>query len=239
MKIKTIILCIILLAVSRSITAQQQKTILVLKDYSASIDSTDATQIKEDALLRTVLVKEIQNVGDQVVLSYIFANSGSVVNEKTLVFSMPKSKGNKAMQRSKSLKYKLAFINSVITALKSDEPRSNQTRILASLPRIAYWSDKSEGLRVLLLSDLLEASPRRVLDDLTSKGDAQQKADIDAQALIKDFHLKSSHNNDLIIDAYIPLEMMHTAAGLEFIHYYWRKVFSQVFPSSTLNFHTL
>ena len=157
----------------------QHSTTLILKDHSGSIQHFGEQLAKEKQLLKTILLKQVQSSGDQVVLSYLYRNTASVSNEKVMMLEIPEKFSD---QTSRVQLFSFSFIAQVTQVLESNQPRSDQTRILESIPRMLKWS--KDNLRVVILSDMLEYSGQRKLSNLKSREDAISKAKSDVQYLI-------------------------------------------------------
>jgi hypothetical protein len=228
---KKILLFMSLIA-SVSLPAQQNTT-LILKDHSGSIQHSQKQLAKEQQLLKTILLKQVQSSGDQVVFSYLYRNTASVSNEKLMVLEIPEKFSD---QSSRVQLFSFSFIAQVIEALESNQPRSDQTRILESIPRMLKWSQ--ENLQVVILSDLLEYSPQRKLNSLKSREDAISKAKADVAFLIDRYAISSS-DNSIQIDCYLPVCMMENEEKYQYLSFYWDIVFTAFFPNMNLNFHTL
>lgn len=242
--IKTLILLATLFIGVES--SAQQNVILICKDQSGSVQPTEIQQAEEDALLKKHLIEHIKQPGDAVVLSYLYKNTASVTNERVFTWNSPKLSNSDqsdelktARDRSSQLKSRFGFVNRVVETVKTYQPKSDETRILEALPRLVKWVEKSENVQIIFLSDLIEYSPRRKLLNLNSKQEAEDKAKADIDAIVKDFHLSPSNCPGLMIDCYLPVELMDNRATFQFIQYYWQVVFEQLFQTYNVKFHTL
>lgn len=223
----------------------QTTTTLIFKDHSGSIQPS-ADQVKTEAMiLKTILLKTVKQKGDRIIISYLYRNTNSVSNTKELVFDP--SIGNtdatdklaQARAKSQLMKAKFGFINRVGQTLWTDEMKSDQTRILEALPKIGSYLKEGGNVHVVFLSDMLESSPRRELLSIRSKEGAEAKAKQDVSQIMTDFDLTASSYPHLTIDCYLPLVMMERTQALQFVPYYWKTVFSHLFGTQNLKFHTL
>lgn len=239
-------LLILLFVLSVSISRAQENVLIIGKDQSDSMKPTELHQTQENTVLRQHLIDRIQKPGDVVVLSYLYRNTASVSNERVFkwAFSQRSQNGKydklqQAQQRSKLLKSKLSFINTVIQEVSKPQPISDETRILAITPRIHHWLGQAHKVEVLFLSDMIEYSPRRKLIQLSSKGQAQNLGVHDAQKLVQDFGLNSLAHREVTVHCYLPVSMMDTRSTFQYVQYYWQTVFTTLFLGSTTQFHTL
>ncbi|QMU65999.1 MAG: hypothetical protein GKR88_18085 [Flavobacteriaceae bacterium] len=184
------------------------QTTLIFDDKSGSVKPTAEQIKKRETILKKMLLQRINSSDDQVILSYLQKNSGNIANSK------------------------------VLNVFKTEVPKSNETHILASIPRIFEELQLSGNLQVIYLSDMLEYSPRRKLY-LRSKSEAEKKGIVDANNIIKDFGLSKSSYPDLQVDCYLPVSMTNQATTFSYISYYWKTVFLTIFQTKNIKFHTL
>jgi len=236
---------IISLCLSVSMLIHAQHTTIFFKDHSGSINQSAAQIARETTILKTVLLKNINEPNDRVMISYLYRNSASVSNVKEFVFTLPQNSNQplteieKVRQKSQTMQVKFGFINQVSNALQTQEKKSNETRILEALPRIDEAVKQSETVTVIFFSDMLESSPRRQFTRINSKADAETKAQQDIDQLMQDFGLVASNHPDLTIACYLPVGEMENGISFQFIEYYWRAIFKHLFGTQNIQFSTL
>ncbi len=220
------------------------QTTIIYKDQSGSVRPSLIQIKKEQTIIKKTLLERINQAGDQVIISYLYKNTGNISNAKVLVFEptentiAPASTAGKAREKTRLMREKFLFISKVLRALNQDVPKSNETHILASLPKIYDQLLLHADIRVIYLSDMLEYSPIRKLF-LRSKSDAEQKGRRDAQRIIQDFNLSKRAFSQLKIDCYLPVGMMNHHTTFSYLSYYWETVFKTVFATDNLKFHGL
>lgn len=223
-----------------------QTTTLIFKDHSGSIQPTQEQIAKEKNIVKQTLLETITQSGDKVVISYLYRNTNAISNKKELVFTPP-APPKKDMTSLEKTRYQASFtqakfryINHVEKALETDQPKSDQTRILEALPKIASHLEQKNVVRVLMLSDMLESSDRCELSRaLHSKQDAEKKAKKHVLQIMTDFDLQASNHPTLQIDCYLPVEIMESGQVFQLLPYYWAEVFRYLFGTEQLKFHTL
>ncbi|WP_422005359.1 hypothetical protein [Roseivirga pacifica] len=209
----------------------QSSAIFIEEDISGSVELTEEQSKKEETYIKRYLLPKLNFEPVIISVGFLFANSGSVLNNRTIEYE-PKGSGNENQQN------KFLAINKVIKTLKANTSRSNQTQILATLKTISKAASEHKSVSVLWLTDALESSKIRELK-LYSLQDAKQKGETDAKKIMALYSLEKNTSAKVDFTCLLPLSQTDEKREYQFIEEYWTTVLSHFFENFTLKFELL
>lgn len=211
----------------------QESSILIYHDISGSVMSDNDITDKAYRFVKSYLYTNLDSEPTSVIAGFLFANSGSVLNHQSYLYTPTSSEEDTFVQKAR-------IIQGVRETLFGKNHSSNQTEILSSLRHVLKEASKADSINIIYISDMVESSPIRQLQ-LHSMKDAREKAMVDITKLKSMYSLSKNSTTEAHFLCLIPLEkgLANENRNFQYIEEYWKSILSELFSHFTIQFQAL
>ncbi len=246
---------------SISLFSQSQKQLqgratIVFIDKTMSAEPDSFIIEKNNSWLKRIIKENAIELGDKIILSFIYENTSSSTNKFEFAYRPPKlqevrmSSSEARIAKVKYNKllraYKKSFTTKIHAQAFSHEANRTSTDVVGSIKLLSDISSQYNGytLKAYFFSDMQECSPFRYLycgsskSKLSSFEQAQSLANLDVKRLLKRYQLSDTCLKNISeITIIFPAKEMDANKAFTILPMYWDYIFKHFGVKQQINYH--